>query len=247
MAFSMILVILLLTCAIASSGQSAAPQRAAELLEKGLEYTKANQFDKAIEMFEQSLKIHPNPAAYNNIGVSLTSLARLEEAIRYLKKAIELNEGSARLHRNLGNAYYRAGKLSEASAEYEEALRLTPDYVTACFEFGVVLADRGLYTEAFAVLEKATRLDPKNALAHYALGYAFFSAGQYKRAGPTVLQAVALDPDLGEARFLLAVTHLRLKQRDAALNEYRFLQTSNPALAGELYKILFADKIVFSR
>ncbi|MDE5629275.1 MAG: tetratricopeptide repeat protein [Muribaculaceae bacterium] len=47
-------------------------------------------------------------------------------AIELYTRSIELNGHSSDIHYNLGNAYYRNGKLGKAVVEYERALRLSP-------------------------------------------------------------------------------------------------------------------------
>lgn len=47
-------------------------------------------------------------------------------AIELYTRSIELNGHSSDIHYNLGNAYYRNGKLGKAVIEYERALRINP-------------------------------------------------------------------------------------------------------------------------
>jgi Flp pilus assembly protein TadD len=62
-----------------------------------------------------------------NAGVAAAGEERWEEAVRYWKKALEQDPGSAAAHNNLAVAYEKRGDLDGAGREYAEALRLDPE------------------------------------------------------------------------------------------------------------------------
>ena len=62
-----------------------------------------------------------------NAGVAAASEERWEDAVRFWKKALEQDPGSAAAHNNLAVACERRGELEEAGREYAAALRLDPE------------------------------------------------------------------------------------------------------------------------
>ena len=69
-----------------------------------------------------------NAEAWNNLGASLSTLRRPEEAEPCLRRALEIEPGYAQAHNNLGNALQALGRFDEALESYHRALHFKPDY-----------------------------------------------------------------------------------------------------------------------
>lgn len=100
----------------------------------GWSYSHQGKLDEAIEECKKAIAIDPdfgNP--YNDIGAYLIEKARHEEAIPWLKKAINAKryENSHFAHYNLGRAYIVLELLNKAREEFELALKLHPEYEAA--------------------------------------------------------------------------------------------------------------------
>jgi tetratricopeptide (TPR) repeat protein len=65
---------------------------------------------------------------YGYAGLGALSLAgeKLDEAIRWLTRAAELNPEDPTVHANLGEALLRQARVEEAAAEFQQALALDP-------------------------------------------------------------------------------------------------------------------------
>jgi len=100
----------------------------------GWTYSFQGRYDDAIAECHRAIEVDPdfgNP--YNDIGAYLIELQRYEEAIPWLKKAMEAKRYEPRQypHFNLSRVYVRLGKFREAIVEIEKALEIEPDYVLA--------------------------------------------------------------------------------------------------------------------
>lgn len=103
------------------------------------------------------------------------------------------------LHKNLGDLYFDAFKLTEAIAEYKAAIRLDPrDFVAyknmgfACHMCGI--CDRpGGYEEAVSAFERALELSPTDAEVLYGLGTSYESLGETDKAFNVYFKLKALD------------------------------------------------------
>ena len=62
----------------------------------------------------------------NNLGGALLALGRVDEAIRELRRATEIDPRSLNAHYNLGRALAARGLRREAVEQMEEALRIAP-------------------------------------------------------------------------------------------------------------------------
>ncbi len=94
----------------------------------------SGDLEGAIRECERAIGTDPsfgNP--YNDIGAYLIELERLDEAVPWLKKALESRRYSCYYyaHTNLGRVYMLKGLTRLAQRHLEEALRLNPDYEPA--------------------------------------------------------------------------------------------------------------------
>ena len=59
----------------------------------GTSYLQSEQYNRAVEFLEKSIKINPNlQNAYNNKGIALTKLNKFSESILDYDKAIAINK-----------------------------------------------------------------------------------------------------------------------------------------------------------
>ena len=56
------------------------------------------------------------------LGITFQLLNKLDEAIIYFKKAIEINPNFAEAHKNLGNMFYKLGEINEAELSYKKSI-----------------------------------------------------------------------------------------------------------------------------
>ena len=68
---------------------------------------------------------------YSNLGAVLMELHRYEEGFAMLEHAANLNPSDARILVNLGNAYYRSGRVKPAIDVYNNALEIDPGNIEA--------------------------------------------------------------------------------------------------------------------
>ena len=60
-------------------------------------------------------------------GKRYRALGRLDEALAWYQRSLELDPNIAETHNNLGNAFQQQGEFAEAAACYEVALRPQPN------------------------------------------------------------------------------------------------------------------------
>jgi tetratricopeptide (TPR) repeat protein len=85
--------------------------KAADLIKKG-------QFDQAIPLLEQVLAKDAKDAdAYNLLGFSSRKLGRLDEALAYYDKALQINPKHRGAHEYRGEAYLQLRQLDKAKQE----------------------------------------------------------------------------------------------------------------------------------
>ena len=97
----------------------------------GWTYSFQGRLDDAIEECKKAIQVDPefgNP--YNDIGAYMIEQELYDEAVPWLKKAIEAKryESYHFAHYNLGRAYAAQGMVNWAQEEFKKAIHLAPDY-----------------------------------------------------------------------------------------------------------------------
>ncbi len=151
-------------------------------LDKGREHYRNDEDTKAIEAFEQAIKLDPDLAeAHFRLGLTYDALGQEKEAEDAYKKAVESykkyldseeNNKDAEAHYNLGQTYAGLHVYSEAVREYRQAVRLKPDDAVIYYDLGLALMRLAQYDEAAVAFSKSLELDPENFRAEDALAEA---------------------------------------------------------------------------
>jgi len=93
----------------------------------GTAYVKIYDWRKAYDEFVMAIDMDPNePKAWHMCGEVLLSLQRLDEAERYLRKALELNPLMTDAVADFGFLFLKRGDLQRAREYFERALELEP-------------------------------------------------------------------------------------------------------------------------
>jgi len=104
----------------------------------------AGLLDKAIEQWEKVIKKDPTYlAAYNNLGVAFLHLERYEEAVKFIKAGLGINDKDGYLHYNLGCTYLNMKQFDKAIQEFRETISLNTDIVDVHYYLGCALQETG--------------------------------------------------------------------------------------------------------
>ena len=100
----------------------------------GWTYSFMGRLDDAIAECERAIATDPtfgNP--YNDIGAYLLQLSRPNDAVQWLKKALDAPRYASYhfAHMNLGRAYSQLGEWDEARRSFKAALEIEPNYPPA--------------------------------------------------------------------------------------------------------------------
>jgi Flp pilus assembly protein TadD len=166
-----------------------------------------------------------NARGHHNLGSTLATQGKLDEAIAHYREAIRIRPDFRpdfpEAHNYLGIALARQGKLDEAIAHYSEALRINPAYAQAHNNLGAALATQGKLDEAIAHYSEALRINPAYAEAHNNLGVALATQGKLDEAIAHYSEALRINPAYAEAHNNLVsalATQGKLEHSSPALN-----------------------------
>jgi Flp pilus assembly protein TadD len=172
-----------------------------------------------------------NAFAHMNLGITYSSMGRLEAGERELRQSIRLNASNPRAHYNLAALYFRQNRLVEAAASNEAAVRLDPTHAKARSSLGVIYARLGRHEEAVRELEAAVKLDPDYARAHNNLGMFYGELGRLEEALAEFQEATRLEPDLAAAHHNVGIIYMKLGQKGAAQHAFQRAAELDPRLA----------------
>jgi tetratricopeptide (TPR) repeat protein len=200
---------------------------------------------------DMALKSPQKPRTQHNYAVVLKKSDRVEEALPFVRKAIDLDPTNV-IHRGLlGEILVELGRPDEAIEVYETATGLSPNAVKAVLglgrafvaagqaevafrhylDNGIRFGSSGRPWEAIPLLEAATDLRSNDADAISALGSAYSAAGLKEKAIEQFNLAISLDAGQYQAWFNLGVTAESLGRRDEAIRAFQgFLEHAPPNL-----------------
>jgi VWFA-related protein len=125
------------------------------------------------------------------------------EAVRVLRRAVQLEPGLPGLRHQLGLAYHATGDEADAEPELREAVRAEPGNAATHNDLGIVLFRMGNINAARGEFQAAASLAPKDPNAHFNLGEALARSGDSAAALAELREATGLAPtDAGLARLL---------------------------------------------
>ncbi len=129
-------------------------------------------------LMRHDLEKYPdNFVANYNLAAVLHAEGRLDGAIQYYQRALQLRPGDATAQNSLGAALQSQGKLDQAIIHYRLALAAKPDYLDAHHNLGNSLLLQGEFDESIKHFREVLRIRPKEAEARNKLGEALEAQG----------------------------------------------------------------------
>ncbi len=137
----------------------------------GTIYSQIKQFDKAILLFNESIKKFPNSMeAYSNLANVLVIKGKIDTAKKILKKAIELNPNHLKPFSDLAGICVGERNFKEAEVFLRKSIDINPKDINTLVNLACVLKDLGSPKEAEKFLRNALEINPKYEIALTNLG-----------------------------------------------------------------------------
>lgn len=167
LAGALLILALLTACAVSPAGAEqpaklSAGEEAYLLWRKGYLLHLLGQYSQAVPFFRKSIEIHPTAEAHTFLGLSLSELGRLDEAIAECQKAIALDPDYGNPYNDIGAYLLELGRPDEAIPWLEKAIaaRRYCCYQFAHFNLGRALLMKGRLGDARRSFERALAYDP---------------------------------------------------------------------------------------
>jgi superkiller protein 3 len=217
------------------------PERAAALLQAGMQRRQQGDLRGAADAFRQAVAAAPGWAdARLQLGATYMTALEYDLARQELERGVRLAPEDPAGWGQLGKLHLTTLQLDAAERALTEAIRLRPDRSTYVAMLGEAYRLRGDPQNVQAAVDhfrRALSLDPGNGDAYHRLGLAYQRLGRLSEAAVALSAATRAAPDSPQPYFALAQVERRRGRREAArsaMRTFRRLEAGQrAALPGE--------------
>lgn len=146
-------------------------ENAWELLQKAYRAQMEGDYDRAVELYKDSLETYPTAEAHTFLGWTYHFQGRVEDAITECKRAIEVDPDFGNPYNDIGAYLIALGRYDEAIPWLEratEAPRYDPRHYPF-FNLGRAYFAKGEINRARKYFQEALRIEPHYTLARQAV------------------------------------------------------------------------------
>jgi tetratricopeptide (TPR) repeat protein len=179
-----------------------------------------------ITLWGNITKTSPNKRrAHENYGQALSTVGRLEEALREFNTVLALkDDGSVPmrdLYREIGVVYFRMNRMDDAISAWQTGLRYTPNDASLLNNLSIALLQTGRYAEAAQLAQTALAADPTMPQALNTMGQVMMLKKDYEKATRFFLKAIEVQPDVPARYWNAALALEQAGKYDMALQYTR--------------------------
>jgi Flp pilus assembly protein TadD len=174
-----ILVVLLLSTAVALNAQQATPAREPapvdDLFQKGVEALKSGRLEEAEKAFQGVLVSPQGESGFvrHNLGIVYQQRGEHAKAVEQFRKAIEWKKNDAAPRALLGVSLLALGNTSEAIEQLQSAVELDPNKPELRLQLALACERAGDTPKMVEQLRALRRLEPQEPEHAYRLGKAY--------------------------------------------------------------------------
>ncbi|CAH4006891.1 cell division cycle protein 27 homolog isoform X1 [Pieris brassicae] len=158
-----------------------------------------------------------------------------ETALKFFKRAVQINPDASYAHALLGHEYSVAEETDKALSSFRTAVSIDPRNYVAWYGIATVYAKQERWKSSEMQIRRALTIHPYSGVLRCQLGLAQAALGKMDRALATLERAVALDTDNPLCRFHRASVLLRAGRPQDALPDLHHLKDMVPKESSVYY------------
>ncbi len=215
---------------------------------KGYIYSNRWMLAESVEWLQKTINFSnddDDSGSYISLSWDYSFLDDHQSAARAATKAIELAPKEFMGYTNRCRAHNDLNQLDKALADCQTALKLSPDDGETLFYMARTYRLKGNQTMFMNLIKKALPNLQKQAQEtdksssnyesyNYLLGTTYYYLGKYAEAAQTYEKVLRTRPNFPQAVFNLGLAYINLKNKNAALVQYRKLLAMNLERANKL-------------
>jgi tetratricopeptide (TPR) repeat protein len=221
-----------------------------ELLKKGENEYKNGNYLKAIEYFNEEMKIKNDDykvyqdLAYSYFAIDDGSSEIYSKIQKNAEKATELNKDAIDSYILLGQIYYKSKLFDKAKESFLKALSINPKKIEALEGLLVSLVALEDLENARKTAESLLERDPNNFLANQYLGKYYFSKEDWDKSIDYLSKAYSKDSTNKELNIMLAKSYYMKKMYNQVISVINNSIKTQPIYVEEgMWAALAYDKI----
>ncbi|MFC2087887.1 tetratricopeptide repeat protein, partial [Bacteroidota bacterium] len=150
---------------------------------EGIKQKSIGSLNSSLSLFNNSLSINENSAAANFELANIYIMSKNDqEALKYAKRAVELDSSNIWYRMFLGQLYYQIDSLNEAIREYKFLVNKDPQEMENKFRLGALYSENGEYDKAIELYEEIKRKYGANQTLSALLQENFINKGDIEEA-----------------------------------------------------------------
>jgi Tfp pilus assembly protein PilF len=142
-----------------------------EVLQDAYQAQMEGDYDRAVELYQSSLDLHPTAEAHTFLGWTYHFQGKLDDAIAECRRAIELDPEFGNPYNDIGAYMIEQGNFDQAIPWLQQAIaakRYEPRHFPY-YNLGRAFLGKEMYTQAMTSFQSALDIEPRYALARQAL------------------------------------------------------------------------------
>jgi superkiller protein 3 len=164
-------------------------------------YQRNSIYHDFLTLWGNITKTSPNKRrAHENYGQALSTVGRLDEALREFNTVLALkDDGSVPprdLYREIGVVYFRQNRMDDAISAWQTGLKYAPNDASLLNNLSIALLQTGRYEEAIATAQTALSSDPNMPQALNTMGQVMMLKKEPEKAAQYFLKAIEVQPDV---------------------------------------------------
>jgi arylsulfatase A-like enzyme/Flp pilus assembly protein TadD len=199
-------------------------QEASAFFRFGLVSLREENFEKALEWADKSLRLDPNQLDALHLRCrALYKLGREREALPGYETLVRERVDDVEVWFGYGLVLHKLSRWDEAGSAYGKALELDPEHLQANINMGVILVQQKRLEEALGYYEKARELDPGRIPQLVDLARVYLLLERFDEGRRLLEEIVGKDPRNQEALLILGLLLVEMGDHDRArvtLEEY---------------------------
>ena len=168
--------------------------------------------------YKRAIELNPSYAtAYQWYALYLAGVGRVDEGLRMMERAQELDPLSLIINLNVARVQYFARDYDQAIEQCHRALEMYPDFALALRRLGQAYSQKLMYKEAIAVFQKAIASSENDSETMAALAHTYAVSGNRAEAERILAELVEMSKRIYVSPYSIARIHTGLGNKREAL------------------------------